>query len=195
MIETVKFIVSNMARFKKRLRQLSAEETGKIIDKDREKMRQSKKKLKGNTNKMLKVKKSNAISKTILTGKEKSGGVRNSRGVPPPSSSTGIPLFSSSIDVPPPSSSTGVQSVPPSEGVLDGVPGSQVKILTQKKNITGLQNQKNITSFSNSDEHKFSTFSFSSYSGNGQKIADSPFSSHSWDAGLDGSPKLSPDDP
>ena len=88
-----------MAKFKKRLRQLSAEETGKIIDKDKEKVRQSKKKLKGNTDKMLEAKKLNTISKTILVGKEKSGGVRNSRGVPLPSSSIGVP---------PPSSSTGV---------------------------------------------------------------------------------------
>ena len=158
-------------------------------------MRQSKKKLKDNTDKMVKTKKSNAISKTILMGKEKSDGVQNSRGVLFPSSSTGIPPPSSSIGVPPPSSSTGVQSVPPSKGVFDGVLGSQAKIVTQKKNITSLQNQKNTTSFSNLDEHEFSTFSFSSHSGNDQKIADFLFPSCSWDAGLDGSPKLSPDDP
>ena len=57
LIEMVKFITSNMIKFKKRLRQLSAEETEKIIKKDKEKVKQSKKKLKGNTNKMLKVKK------------------------------------------------------------------------------------------------------------------------------------------
>ena len=119
-----------MAKFRKRLRQLSAEETKKIINKDREKVRQSKKKLKGNTDKMLEAKKLNTISKTILMGKEKSGGVKNFRGVSPPSSSTGVPPPSSSIGVPPPSSSTGVQNVPPSKGVLDGVPGSQAKIVT-----------------------------------------------------------------
>ena len=43
----------------------------------------------------------------------------------------------------------------------------QVKIVIQKKNVTGLQNQKNATSFGNSDECEFSTFSFSSHSGNG----------------------------
>ena len=186
LIETVKFIASNTAKFRKRLKQLSAEEIGKIIDKDREKVRQSKKKLKGNTDKMLEAKKSNTISKTILMGKEKSSGAKNSGGVPPPSSSTGVP---------PPSSSTGVQSVPPFKGVFDGVPGSQAKIATQKKNITSSQNQKNATSFSNSDKHKFSTFSFGSHSGNGQRIADSPFPSWFQDANLDGSPKLSPDDP
>ena len=97
-----------MVKFKKRPRQLSAEETGKIINKDREKVRQSKKKLKGNTDKMLKAKKLNTISKTILTGKEKSGRARNSGGVPPPSSSTGVPSPSSSTDILPLSSSTGV---------------------------------------------------------------------------------------
>ena len=45
LIEMVKFIASNTAKFKKRPRQLLAEETGKIINKDREKVRQSKKKL------------------------------------------------------------------------------------------------------------------------------------------------------
>ena len=158
-------------------------------------MRQSKKKLKDNTNKILEAKKSNAISKTILVEKEKSGGVRNSRGILPSSSSTGVPSPSSSIDVPPPSSSTGVQSVPPSKDVLDGVPGSQAKIVTQKKNVTGLQNQKNTTSFSNLDECEFSTFSFGFHSSNGQKIADSPFPSCSQDADLNESPKLSPNDP
>ena len=127
----VKFIISNMAKVKKRLKQLSAEETGKIIDKDKEKVRQSKKKLKGNTNKMLETKKLNTISKTIFTRKEKSGRVRNSKGVSPPFSFTGVPSLSSS---------TGVQSVPPSKGVFDGVPGSQAKIVIQKKNITSLQN-------------------------------------------------------
>ena len=121
LIEVVKFIASNMSKFKKRLRQLSAEETGEIINKDKEKVRQSKKKLKGNTDKMLEAKKSNAISKTIPVGKEKSGGASNSRGVPSPSSSTGVPS---------PAPSTGDQSVPPSEGVLDGVPGSQAKKAT-----------------------------------------------------------------
>ena len=93
----------------------------KIINKDREKVRQNKKKLKGNTDKMLEAKKLNTISKTILTGKEKSDRVRNSRGVPSPSSSTDVPPPSSSIGVPSPSSSTGVQSVPPSKSVLNGV--------------------------------------------------------------------------
>ena len=65
----------------------------------------------------------------------------------------------------------------PSKGVFDGVLGSQAKIVTQKKNITSLQNQKNTISFSNLDEHEFSTFSFSSHSGNGQKIADFLFPS------------------
>ena len=103
LIEIVKFIVSNMTKFKKRLKQLSTEETGKIINKDRKKVRQSKKKLKGNTDKMLETKKLNAISKTILAKKEKSDGVSNFRGVPSPSSSTGV------------------QSVSPSKGVLNGV--------------------------------------------------------------------------
>ena len=141
LIEAVKFIASNMARFRKRPWQLSAKEMGEIIDKDKEKVRQSKKKLKGNTNKMLEAKKSNAISKTIPAGKEKSGGARISRGVPSPSFSTGVPPPSSSTGVPSPASSIDVQSVPPSKGVLDGVPGSQAKKVTQKKNIvTGLQN-------------------------------------------------------
>ena len=70
LIKTVKFIVSNMVKFRKRPKQLSTEETGKIINKDRKKVRQSKKKLKSNTDKMLEAKKSNAISKTILTGKK-----------------------------------------------------------------------------------------------------------------------------
>ena len=166
-----------MAKFRKRPKQLSAEEIGKIINKDKEKVRQSKKKLKGNTDKMLKTKKSNAISKTIFTGRGKSGRARNSGGVPPPSSSTGVPFPFSTTGVPLPSSSTSVQSVSLSEGVFDGVFGSQVKIVTQKKNITSPQNQKNTTSFSNSDKHEFSTFSFGSHSGNDQKIADSPFSS------------------
>ena len=130
LIEMVKFIASNTTKFKKRPRQLSTEKTGKIIDKDREKVRQSKKKLKGNTDKMLEAKKLNAISKTILAGKEKSGGARNSKGVLPLSSSTGVPSPFSTTDVPPPSSSTGVQSVPPSKGVLNGVSGSQAKIAT-----------------------------------------------------------------
>ena len=150
-------------------------------------MRQSKKKLKGNTNKMLEAKKLNIISKTILAGKEKNNRMRNSRGVffsspstdvPSPSPSTDVTSPSSSTGVPSPTSFTGVQSVPLSKDVLDGVPGSQAKKITQKKNIvTGLQNQKNITFFSNLDEHKFSTFSFGFHSSNGQKIADSPFPS------------------
>ena len=110
LIETVKFITSNMAKFKKKLRQLSAKETGEIIDKDREKVRQNKKKLKGNTDKMLKVKKSNIISKTILVEKEKSGEMKNSRGVPFPFSSTGVPSPSPSTGVSSPSSSISVLS-------------------------------------------------------------------------------------
>ena len=117
LIETVKFIASNIAKFKKRLRQLSVEETGEIINKDREKVRQSKKKLKGNTDKMLEIKKSNTISKTILTGKEKSGGVRNFRSVPSPSSSTSVLFPSLSTGVPSPSLSTGVPSFSSSTGV------------------------------------------------------------------------------
>ena len=205
LIETVKFIASNMAKFKKRLRQLSVEETGEIINKDKEKVRQSKKKLKDNTDKMLEAKKSNAISKTFLVGKEKSGRAKNSRnvpflspftGVPSPSPSIGVPSPSPSTGVPSPSSSTNVQSVPLSENVPYRVPGSQAKEATQEKNITiGPQNQKNTTSFSNSDECEFSTFSFSSHSGNGQRIADSPFPSCSWNASLDGSLKSSPNDP
>ena len=124
------FITSNTFKFKKRLQQLSAEETGEIIDKDKEKVKQSKKKLKGNTDKMLKAKKSNAISKTIPVGKEKSGRVSNSRGVPSPSSSTSVPPPSPSSGVPSLAPSTGVQSVPPSKGVLKGVPGLQAKKVT-----------------------------------------------------------------
>ena len=75
-----------MSKFRKRPQQLLAEEIGEIINKDKKKVRQSKKKLKGNTDKMLEVKKSNVISKTIPTEKEKSGGVRNYKGVPSPSS-------------------------------------------------------------------------------------------------------------
>ena len=119
-----------MVKFKKRPRQLLTEETGKIINKEREKVRQSKKKLKDNTDKMLKIKKLNAISKTILTGKEKSSRVRNSKGVPSPSPSTGVPSSSPFIGVPSLPSPTGVQSVPPSKSVFDGVPGSQVKKVT-----------------------------------------------------------------
>ena len=130
LIETVKFIISNMTKFKKRPKQLSAEETEKIINKDRKKVRQSKKKLKGNINKMLKVKKLNAISKTILAGKEKSGGTRNFRDILSPSSSTNVSFPSSSTGIPSLTSSTNVQSVLPSKSVLDGVPGSQAKKAT-----------------------------------------------------------------
>ena len=87
-------------------------------------MRQSKKKLKDNTDKMLEAKKSNTSFKTILTGKEKSDEVRNSKDVFPLSFSIDVPSPSISTDVPLPSSSTSIQSVPPSEGVFDGVPGS-----------------------------------------------------------------------
>ena len=147
LIETIKFIVSNIIKFKKRPKQLSAK---KINDKNREKVRQNKKKLKSNINKILKVKKSNTISKIILVEKEKSGKMRNFRNVLSPFSSTSVPSPSSSTDVSSPFSSTDilflffftdVQSVLLSKGIFDKVPESQAKKATQKKNITiSLQN-------------------------------------------------------
>ena len=104
-------------------------------------MRQSKKKLEGNTDKMLEAKKSNTISKTIPIVKEKSSRVRISKGVPSPSSSIGVPSPSPSTGVSSLASFTGVQSVPPSKGVFDRVSELQAKKVTQKKNIvTNLQN-------------------------------------------------------
>ena len=77
-------------------------------DKDREKVRQSKKKLKGNINKMLETKKLNTISKTILMEKEKSGRVRNSKSVSSPSPSTDVSSPFPPTGIPSPSSSTGI---------------------------------------------------------------------------------------